>query len=169
VKKLESRISFIEPVVQSRSRSIRVRVPLDNGAGSLRPGMFATMNIRVPLSGMHPMEPGAKTPESCCEAEEGEAHHGGGVLAVPKSAVINTGTRTVAFVEKETGVYFLRKVAVGHSAEGYYAVLDGLREGEKVVEKGSFLLDSQSRLTGQAEEVYGGALGKESESHEHSH
>ena len=53
-------------------------------------------------------------------------------------------------------------MSLGTSANGYYIVLSGLEEGERVVERGGFLLDSQTQLTGGAEEIYGGALGKDS-------
>jgi hypothetical protein len=57
-------------------------------------------------------------------------------------------------------------VRLGVLAGDHYVVLEGLRVGERVVARGSFLLDSQARLTGQAEEIYGGALGKDSEEKE---
>jgi Cu(I)/Ag(I) efflux system membrane fusion protein len=116
--------------------------------------MFVTVTITSPLdAGGHGS--GREDPR------HGHMHEGG-VLAVPRSAVINTGTRTVAFVELEPGRYTLREVTIGAMAEGYLHVLTGLEEGERVVERGSFLLDSQTQLTGEAAEIYGGALGKES-------
>ncbi|MGM0483722.1 MAG: efflux RND transporter periplasmic adaptor subunit, partial [Candidatus Krumholzibacteriota bacterium] len=171
---MEGRISFIEPFLTGSLRSVKVRAEIENKHNKLRPGMFATMNIEVPMGGSS-----GQASASMNQMPAGHSGHsaegaGGdtgemGVLAVPKSAVVNTGTRSVAFVQKREGVYLLRNITLGGSSDGYYVVLDGLSEGERVVEKGSFLIDSQSRLTGQAEEVYGGALGKESESHEHIH
>jgi len=183
----EGSVSFVDPFVTNRFRTIKVRAEFDNRDELLRPGMYATMSIDVPLYGssrsrtetgmdMDYSDHAAHSDKSEEASEMKEHAHAGeaaemqsGVLVVPKGAVINTGTRTVAFVEKKEGVYLLRNLTLGYSAEGYYVVLDGLQEGERVVEKGSFLIDSQSRLTGQAEEVYGGALGKESGSHEHIH
>lgn len=184
---IEGSVSFIEPFVTNRPRSVKVRAEFDNRGGLLRPGMYATMNIDVPLNGSSRSSGGngmdmdhsdhlTRTDKREDASVIKEHAHGGeaadmqsGVLSVPRSAVINTGTRTVAFVEKKEGIYLLRNLTLGRSAEGYYVILDGLEEGERVVEKGSFLIDSQSRLTGQAEEVYGGALGKESGSREHIH
>ena len=171
---IKGRISFMEPFLTGSLRSLKVRVEVKNINNKLRPGMLAAMNIEVPLSGSK--DRAAAAAKQMEAGHSGHSDHGAGgddvgtgVLAVPKSAVVNTGTRSVAFVQKEEGVYLLRNVTLGSSSDGYYVILDGLAEGERVVEKGSFLIDSQSRLTGQAEEVYGGALGKESESGGHRH
>ncbi len=85
----------------------------------------------------------------------------GNILAVPESAVVDTGRRQVVFVEKELGLYEPRRVRLGKKAEGYYEVLEGLKEGEKVVVKGTFLLDSEAQLRG--------FYGQEVRGHEHHH
>jgi Cu(I)/Ag(I) efflux system membrane fusion protein len=149
---ISSSVSFVEPVTNVRTRSTRIRLEVENKDNSLRPGMFANVRIEAPLAGM----------EENADQQHMRSKHAG-VLAVPRGSIINTGRRTVAFVEKEPGSYILREVKLGPLAGDYYVVLGGLSEGERVVERGSFLLDSQARLTGQAEEIYGGALGKESE------
>jgi Cu(I)/Ag(I) efflux system membrane fusion protein len=81
---------------------------------------------------------------------EGDAPY---VLAVPRSAVIDTGTKRVVFVETATGVFDARRVTVGAlSAEDLYPVLSGLKEGDRVVTRGAFLLDSELRLNPAATE-----------------
>jgi len=146
-----SKVSFVEPVTNRSTRSTRIRLEIDNRNAMLKPGMFARVRIDAPLGRMR------------AGGEGHGAHAGGrGVLVVPRGAIVNTGRRTVAFVETGPGRYVMRNVELGAVAGDHYVVLDGLSEGERVVERGSFLLDSQARLTGQAEEVYGGALGKES-------
>jgi Cu(I)/Ag(I) efflux system membrane fusion protein len=146
-----SSVTFIEPTTSRPTRSTRIRLEIDNGKALLRPGMFARVRIEAPLGGTE------------AGGEGHDAHmQGGGVLAVPRGAIVNTGRRTVAFVETGPGRYLIRNVKLGAMAGDHYVVLDGLSEGERVVERGSFLLDSQAQLTGQAEEIYGGALGKES-------
>jgi hypothetical protein len=90
----------------------------------------------------------------------------GTVLAIPKSAVLDTGVRKVVYIEKEVGVYIPREIEIGSEAIGvvdgrkqrFYSVLAGLTEGTKVVTHANFLIDSQSQITGQAEAVYSGAL-----------
>ena len=152
-----AQVAFIEPSLDRKTRSVKVRLDVDNSNRLLKPGIRVDVAFRIPLS----------SDNGISDTQMGHGKHGGatshgGVLAVPRSAIIDTGTRSIAFVEIAPGRYQLRKVRLGASAGGYYIVLAGLEEGERVVEKGSFLLDSQTRLTGEAEEIYGGALGKES-------
>jgi membrane fusion protein, copper/silver efflux system len=70
----------------------------------------------------------------------------GHVLSVPESAVVDTGTRKVVYVESEPGVYEGREVVLGPRAGDRFAVLDGLAPGEKVAAAGAFLIDAESRL-----------------------
>jgi Cu(I)/Ag(I) efflux system membrane fusion protein len=146
-------VTFIDPSIEEATRTGDVRIEIDNTNRLFVPGMYVDVEIRhqIPRSEITAID------------QTGRPAGGEGVLVVPRSAVINTGTRSIAFVEIEAGRYQLRQVKLGPMAAGYYVVLDGLSEGEQVVARGSFLLDSQTQLTGEAEEIYGGALGKESE------
>ncbi len=72
----------------------------------------------------------------------------GEILAVPESAVIDTGTRKVVFVEAEPGVFEARAVVLGPPAGDLYPVLEGLAFGDKVAAAGAFLLDAETRLKG---------------------
>ncbi len=92
------------------------------------------------------------------------------VLSVPKSAVIDTGLRTVVFVDKGDSVgYVQTEVKLGPEAwseengerRRYFPIISGLFAGDVVVTNGNYLLDSQTQLTGSAAGAYGGALGKE--------
>ena len=67
-------------------------------------------------------------------------------LAVPDSAVLDTGTRSIAFVESEEGVFEPRELKIGLRLENEYEVLEGLTEGERVVVSANFLIDSESKL-----------------------
>ena len=69
-----------------------------------------------------------------------------GVLSVPESAVIDTGTLTLVYVETEPGVYEGRKVVLGPRSGDQFPVLEGLQPGETVVASGAFLIDAESRL-----------------------
>jgi Cu(I)/Ag(I) efflux system membrane fusion protein len=75
-----------------------------------------------------------------------EAAPAGQVLSVPESAVIDTGTRTVVYVETEPGIYEGREVVLGARAGDRFAVLEGLAPGERVAAAGAFLIDAESRL-----------------------
>ncbi len=91
------------------------------------------------------------------------------VLAIPKDAVLDTGIRKIVWVDRGNGEYEGRKIQIGPEATAtvdkkeakFYPVLSGVGEGEKVVTKGNFLIDSQSQITGVAASAYGGALGAE--------
>ena len=70
----------------------------------------------------------------------------GSVLTVPESAVVDTGTRKVVFVEAEPGIFEGREVVLGPESNDVYPVLEGLSPGERVASAGSFLLDAETRL-----------------------
>ena len=94
-------------------------------------------------------------------------------LAVPKSAVIDTGLRTVVFVDKGEAGYAQTEVKLGPESwaddgktrRRYFPIISGLFADDIVVTNGNYLLDSQTQLTGSgsAAGAYGGALGKEEE------
>ena len=68
------------------------------------------------------------------------------VLSVPESAVIDTGTRKVVYVESEPGVFEGREVVLGPRTGNRFPVLEGLAPGEKVAAAGAFLIDAESRI-----------------------
>ena len=78
-------------------------------------------------------------------------------LLVPRSAVLDTGTRKLVYVAKADGVFEAREVEVGAPSEDAYPVLRGVKEGEKVVTSGNFLIDSQTRLSGGMSGLFGGS------------
>ncbi len=91
------------------------------------------------------------------------------VLSVPKTAVIDTGERTVVYVDKGEAGYVPTEVVLG--PEGWashdgartrlFPIIKGLQPGEMVVAHGNFLIDSESQITGAAAMAYGGAIGRE--------
>lgn len=82
-------------------------------------------------------------------------------LAVPASAVIDTGTRKVVFVDKGHGTFDAVEVVLGPQAGEYFQVLKGIAAGERVVSAGTFLLDAEARLNPAAGIIYFGASGQE--------
>ncbi|MDN3511160.1 MAG: efflux RND transporter periplasmic adaptor subunit [Candidatus Jettenia sp.] len=87
------------------------------------------------------------------------------VLAIPATAVLDTGLRKIVYIDKGNGQYMGKEVTLGPKAGDYYPILEGLEEGDKVVTAANFLIDSQSQLTGGASALYGGAM--EFKEHEH--
>jgi len=138
------KIVSINPVIDPRTRSVRFRALVDNPGSKLKPEMYVDVQIMSQYS-----DPDGN--------EE--------VVAIPKSALLDTGRRRIVWVDKGNGQFEGRSIEVGpesasHSNEyeKYYPVLNGVKEGEKVVTKGNFLIDSQSQITGVVASSYGGVL-----------
>ncbi len=118
-------IAFIDPMVNPRTRTARVRVNLANPGGKLKPEMFVRAVVQAEL-----------------DPEAGEENP----LVIPASAPLITGKRAVVYVEKEPGLYEGREVILGSRAGDYYVVEDGLHEGERVVSRGNFKIDSAIQI-----------------------
>ncbi len=80
-------------------------------------------------------------------------------LAVPVEAVIDTGARRLVYVESSPGVFDAVEVVVGPRVDGWYPVVRGLKEGQRVAARGAFLIDAEARLNPAAASVYFGASG----------
>jgi Cu(I)/Ag(I) efflux system membrane fusion protein len=82
------------------------------------------------------------------------------VLAVPESAVINTGTHRIVYRESEPGTFDMVEVEVAPRAGEFYPVISGLKEGDRIATAGAFLVDAENRLNPAAGVQYFGASGK---------
>lgn len=116
----EARIDFIQPVVDRESRTVAVRLALENSDGQLRPGLFGEVLLQGP--------------------QDADA------VVVPRSAVIDSGTRQFVLVQLAEGRFESRTVRLGRRTAEQVAVLDGLVEGETVVVAANFLIDAESNL-----------------------
>lgn len=116
----KGRVSYIYPYLDPATRTVKVRVEFDNPGNKLKPGMFADVVFDSNL---------------------------GSMLVVPETAVLDTGSRKVVFVSRGEGRFDPRDIKTGYQGSGLYQVLDGLREGEKVVTSANFLIDSESQLS----------------------
>lgn len=169
-------IAYIDPMVNERTRTAKVRVNVDNTEGRLKPGMFVRAFASVSLgaggtvldqalagkwvSPMHPeiVKDGPGQCDVCgmdlVRAEELglvdlDSADVGRPLVVPQSAVLITGKRAVVYVEvpgTERPTYEGRQIVLGPRAGDEYVVLDGLREGERVVVHGAFRIDSSMQI-----------------------
>ena len=133
-------ITSLNPMLDPKTRSLTFRAEVDNSDLKLKPEMYVDIVIKSMYMGT------------------GNMHM---VLAIPKNAVLDTGKRKIVWVDKGSDEYEGRIVIIGPEAGGFYPVLKGLSEGEAVVFKANFLIDSQSQITGVAAAAYGGALGTE--------
>jgi len=113
------RVDFVYPTISPETRTLKVRVTLDNPGGVLRPGSYG----RVLVAG-----------------------RAGSALTVPAEAVIRTGDQHYVFLARAGGRFEPRGVVVGPQQGDRVAVLEGLAAGDTVVASASFLIDSESRL-----------------------
>jgi len=186
-EKFEGRISFIDPYLNPKTRSMKVRVEVPNPRLKLKPGMYVNVflksqipeGIRSPgqvvyTCSMHPeviSDKSGECPICGMFLVKKEAASPDMILAVPKGAVLDTGARKLVYVEKEKGIYVPQEIEIGPEAiaeingqkKRYYVIKAGLSEGLRVVSQANFLIDSQSQITGQAEAIYGGAIEAEKE------
>ncbi|HYL13675.1 MAG TPA: efflux RND transporter periplasmic adaptor subunit [Terriglobales bacterium] len=128
---LHGRVAFLDTAVNPQTRTASARIQVPNPSMRLRPGMFVRVKFAAPA--------------------------GNDVLAVPRSAVLDTGTRKIVYVAKGNGEFEGRQVQLGAPADDYYPVLAGVKEGERVVSQGNFLVDSQTRITGGMTGLFGGS------------
>ncbi len=172
-------ISFIDPVLDRMTRTVRVRVNADNRDGRLKPGMFAHALVVVQTTGagkvvqpglsgkwicpMHPevVKDGAGSCDICgmplVRAEDlgyagQELSVADAPLIIPASAPLVTGARAVVYVAipGKEGSFEGREVVLGPRAGEWYLVKAGLREGELVVANGAFKIDSSLQIQGRA-------------------
>ncbi len=116
----KGRIAYVYPTLTPETRTARVRVQVANSGLRLKPGMYATVNIR------------------------GAA--GAPVLTVPRGAVLSTGERQLVFVRRADGQLEPRAVTLGAVTAARIQVLEGLQVGDTVVASATFLVDAESNL-----------------------
>jgi Cu(I)/Ag(I) efflux system membrane fusion protein len=124
------RIDFVYPTLTSETRTLRVRMELDNADRMLKPGMFGRVRI---------------------------AGRGGAALVIPTEALVETGDRPYVFVAHADGRFEPRAVRTGSRGDGMVQVLSGVAEGDTVVASAAFLIDSESRLKAAFSGMAGGA------------
>lgn len=120
-RKFEGRVTYVYPTVDEKTRTARVRMEFHNPGLFLKPGMFAKVKLDSELEDS--------------------------AILVPDSAVLRSGEKNTVFVALDGGKFEPRAVVLGPRGDnGYYKVDSGLREGERVVMSGQFMMDSESQL-----------------------
>jgi membrane fusion protein, copper/silver efflux system len=119
-KKFIGKVTFIDPFLDPKTRTNKVRMEFANPHRNLKPDMYANVTIKSTVT------------------KRG--------VAVPEEAVIHSGERDIVVVQSLSGTFESRELTLGPQAEGYYQVLKGLRTGETVITSSSFLIDSESKL-----------------------
>ena len=128
-KEIKAKISFIDPVLNTSTRTVTVRTTLNNKKGALKPGMF----IKGILS-----------------AKEGNTKNEA-LVTVPKTAVLWTGKRSVVYVKQQgtEPIFELRAVTLGNEIGSSYEILEGLTTNEEIVTNGTFTVDAAAQLQGK--------------------
>ena len=129
-RKFEGKVSYLYPMLNMETKTARVRVEIRNTRSlEFKPEMFATVQIASPIA---------------VEA-----------VAVPEQAIIHSGERNIAVIALGGGYFDPREVQLGVTADGYVQVLDGIKEGEKIVVSSQFLIDSESNLKAAISQMSG--------------
>jgi RND family efflux transporter MFP subunit len=119
-KTYAGRVSYIYPTLDSKTRTVQVRLDFRNPGFALKPGMFADVELKI--------------------------NYGTQTL-IPSEAVLDSGLRQIVFIAKPGGFFEPREVQLGARLENQYIVLSGVEPGETIVTSGNFLIDSESRLS----------------------
>lgn len=118
-KMFSGKILAIDPIINPKTRTVKIRSEIDDPAGELKPDLYVNVLVHSGL---------------------------GDALTAPESAVLNSGNEQHVFVHRGEGRFEPRRVRIGRKAEGKIEILEGLSENEEVVVSGNFLIDSESRL-----------------------
>ena len=118
---LDGRVAFIYPEITAATRSALVRIELPNPDGRLKTGLYADVAIEAAV---------ADRP----------------VVAIPDSAILDSGKRRVVFVAIGDGLFEPREPRFGRRGDGYVEVIDGIALDERIVVRGNFLIDAESNL-----------------------
>jgi Cu(I)/Ag(I) efflux system membrane fusion protein len=132
-KSLPGRVSDVLPQFDAATKTLKVRLEVENPGYILRPGMFVDVELSVPFSR---------------------------ALVVPMSAVLDSGLKKTVFVERSPGLFAPRLVETGRRFDDRVEIVKGLEPGERIVISGNFLINSESRLQ-EATDMYFPPAGQE--------
>ncbi len=135
----KGRVAFIDPLLDPKTRTAKVRIEFKNAGGELKPEMFGEVVL------------------------EGASREG---LRIPADAVIHSGTQTVVFVALPDGKFRPREVKLGDGDTQFVEVVSGLEAGDGVVTRANFLVDSESRLRASLSALSSGTGAPASAGHE---
>jgi membrane fusion protein, copper/silver efflux system len=120
-KLFKGEVGFIYPTLATETRTVKVRIELPNSDGLLKPGLYGSVTLAA--------------------LENNDTR-----LAIPDTAVIDSGSRQVVLIQRGEGRFESRAVKLGLQADGYREVLQGLEAGDEVVTRANFLIDAESNL-----------------------
>jgi len=121
------KITYVYPYLEEETRTTKVRIVLPNKDFRFKPEMYGNISIKLNL---------------------------GRKLTLPESAVLDSGKRKLVFVDRGEGYFEPREVKLGIKTDDGFEVLEGLKEGERVVTSANFLIDSESKLKSAIKEPH---------------
>ena len=126
-KEFKGKVSFIDPVLDTRTRTVKLRVVLNNTNNALKPGMFVEGEIK------------------------GVSSNKEQVLSIPSTAILWTGERSVVYIKTspDEPVFEMQEVKLGNTIGENYEVLSGLENGDEIVTNGTFTIDAAAQLQGK--------------------
>lgn len=126
-KEFKGKVTFIDPILDTKTRIVKLRVVLNNEAGDLKPGMFVEGKIK------------------------GITFAKKQVVMIPASAILWTGKRSVVYrkTSKTEPVFEMKEISVGNQIGELYEVLEGLKDGDEIVTNGTFTIDASAQLQGK--------------------
>ncbi len=124
-KSFEGKISFIYPTLDTKTRTLKVRLELPNKNGELKPGMFANVDIQTESDGLYPL--------------------------IPEQAILRSGKQNTVIISLGKGKFKPAQIELGEYSNGYYQALKGISANTKIVTSAQFLIDSESNLRASVE------------------
>ena len=126
-KEFKAKVDFIDPVLDTKSRTVKLRAVLNNSKKVFKPGMF----IEGKITGITSSK--------------------GAVITIPSSAILWTGERSVIYLKSNPGqpVFEMREIALGNKIGDTFEVLEGLDSGDEIVTNGTFTVDAAAQLQGK--------------------
>ncbi|PCI31375.1 MAG: efflux transporter periplasmic adaptor subunit [Flavobacteriaceae bacterium] len=123
---IEAKITFIDPILNTKTRTVVVRTVLNNSKGNLKPGMFVagTLSANVDKNAKNTL------------------------LMVPKTAVMWTGKRSLVYIKKSSDepIFEMREVVLGNAFGDMYEIVEGLKTNDEIVTNGTFTVDAAAQL-----------------------
>lgn len=137
------RITYFDPTIDPKTRTLRARVEIQNPDRALRPEMYANVNLQPPAAN--------------------------NVVRVPREVVLHTGERSVVIVQRRSGVFEPREVELGASGGNWQEVRSGIDAGETLVASSQFLIDSESNLREAINQMLAGSESESAATPIHQH
>lgn len=126
-KEFSAKVDFIEPILDTKTRTVKLRVVLYNKEGLFKPGMFVEGNINRSNSNKKQ------------------------IISIPSSAVLWTGKRSVVYLKTNPNqpTFEMQEVALGNRLGDNYQIVEGLKIGDEIVTNGTFTVDAAAQLQGK--------------------